>query len=197
MNSQKDQGSQSSPSIDNYINELTEDILILSEEETSASTIHYDPQRWVVLCAFNLVTFSSALAWITFAPSANRFSEYYELNSHFYIDSLSTVYMLTYPIFLLPALSVSKYFYKRELARNKVSFDASGNEANGKAKSIGYGLRGSLITAIILHVVGCWLRFLGGKIFLLSVARAGFSLSVPGFYSRDASSAFQCVVQTQ
>ncbi|KAJ9088844.1 Feline leukemia virus subgroup C receptor- protein 2 [Entomophthora muscae] len=166
MDSHNEQGLQSNPILEMNAKEFTVDEEI-SLDETDASTIQYDPRRWAVLCAFNLVTFSSNLAWLTFAPSANRFSEYYEMASHFYVDSLSTVYMLTYPVFLLPALTVSSYFYKRELSKNGSSLDASEAGSTEKTKSIGYGLRGTLITAILLHASGCWLRFLGGKIFPL------------------------------
>lgn len=139
----------------------------LSIEETSASTIQYDPRRWAVLFLFNLVTFSSNLAWFTFAPSANRFSEYYGMKSHFYVDSLSTVFMLTYLVFFLPSLSSSRFFCKRELSKNNVRQESSEAESARKGKPFGYGLRGTLITAILLHTFGCWLRYLGGKIFPL------------------------------
>ncbi|KAJ9072829.1 Feline leukemia virus subgroup C receptor- protein 2 [Entomophthora muscae] len=68
--------------------------------------------------------------------------------------------MLTYLVFLLPALKVSEFFSKREMGR-------SGVMEPGTRQSIGYGLRGSLSTGIALHVIGCWFRYLGGTIFIV------------------------------
>ncbi|KAI9295638.1 MFS general substrate transporter [Neoconidiobolus thromboides FSU 785] len=120
--------------------------------------IKADKRRWLVLLLFSMVTFSSALAWITYAPSADTFSKYYHLESTYYINFLSTIYMITYPPFLLPALYLSQLFLSLEYKRyNKA--DNSG---------FGYGLKFALIFSCGLHVLGCWIRYLAFENFVVN-----------------------------
>ncbi|CAG8471162.1 4112_t:CDS:2 [Acaulospora morrowiae] len=90
---------------------------------------HY---RWVILLGFSLLSFSSACLWITFAPCLYIFTEYYS-QSPSYINFLSTIYMFTYIILLLPSLKF---------------FDI-------------YGLRFGVIFGAFLNALGAFIRFLG------------------------------------
>ncbi|CAG8675311.1 11701_t:CDS:2, partial [Dentiscutata heterogama] len=60
--------------------------------------------RWLILLGFSLLTFASACLWITFAPCLYIFMSYFS-QSPSSINSLSSVYMIMYPILLIPSIN--------------------------------------------------------------------------------------------
>lgn len=72
------------------------------------------PWRWVVLCAYMLITLVTQLQWLTHAPIARAAAVFYQgqfnPDSVFQIDFLAMSYMLLYLVFSIPAsLSISRF----------------------------------------------------------------------------------------
>ncbi|CAG8815228.1 3753_t:CDS:1, partial [Dentiscutata erythropus] len=88
--------------------------------------------RWMILLGFSLLTFSSACLWITFAPCLYIFMSYFS-QSPSSINSLSSVYMIMYPILLIPSIN----FFNT------------------------YGVKCSVIFGAFLNSLGAFFRFLG------------------------------------
>ncbi|CAG8502815.1 2017_t:CDS:2 [Scutellospora calospora] len=88
--------------------------------------------RWLILLGFSLLTLSSACLWITFAPCLYIFMSYFSQTPSS-INSLSSVYMIMFPILLIPSI---KFFNK-------------------------YGIKTSIIFGAFLNALGAFLRYLG------------------------------------
>ncbi|KAL1919280.1 uncharacterized protein VTP21DRAFT_1972 [Calcarisporiella thermophila] len=99
--------------------------------------------RWLHLFAFALLSFTSASLWITFAPLLFVFSSYYHV-SPAAINFLSTIYMVTYPIFFYPALRL---------------FSDAQNDC------LGGGLRRGVLVGGLLNAAGAAIRYAGNSLF--------------------------------
>src|SRR4051794_30085425 len=103
------------------------------EKITTAKEKNSSNRRWMVLASFSLLSFSNAVLWITFGPCLFIFMDYYKQKTTSYINALATVYMVVYPILLLPVL---KIFEK-------------------------WGLRQGVLIGAFLNALGTFLRFMG------------------------------------
>ncbi|RIA96071.1 major facilitator superfamily domain-containing protein [Glomus cerebriforme] len=90
-------------------------------------------RKWIVLASFSLLSFSNAVLWITFGPCLYIFMAHYNQTTPSYINALATVYMVVYPILLLPILKI---------------FDK-------------WGLRQGVLIGAFLNALGTFLRFMG------------------------------------
>ncbi|CAJ0763614.1 5220_t:CDS:2, partial [Entrophospora sp. SA101] len=106
---------------------------ILSQNLIKKEHITTSRRRWIVLLGFSLLTFSSACLWITFAPCLYIFMHHYSQATPSYINSLSTIYMIMYPILLLPSLKIFAV----------------------------WDLHGGLLFGAFLNSLGSFVRFLG------------------------------------
>lgn len=88
--------------------------------------------RWLILLGFSLFTFASACMWITFAPCLYIFMSYFSQTPSS-INSLSSIYLLLYPILFIPS---SKFFNT-------------------------YGIKFGVIFGAFLNSLGALLRYLG------------------------------------
>ncbi|KAI8066883.1 major facilitator superfamily domain-containing protein [Gongronella butleri] len=95
--------------------------------------------RWVVLLAFCTFSLSSALMWVTFAPCLYVFTDYFFGKSDTVtvnaIHSLSTVYMLLYPLVVHFTFPVFEYRHG--------------------------GLRRGILVGALLNMAGGTIRYLG------------------------------------
>nr|CAG8575309.1 2654_t:CDS:2 [Entrophospora candida] len=114
-------------------NEVNGRTSILSQNLIKEEHITTSRRRWIVLLGFSLLTFSSACLWITFAPCLYIFMHHYSQATPSYINSLSTIYMIMYPILLLPSLKIFAV----------------------------WDLHGGLLFGAFLNSLGSFVRFLG------------------------------------
>ncbi|PKY38488.1 MFS general substrate transporter [Rhizophagus irregularis] len=105
-----------------------------TQESRTVSTNNIKSKRkWIVLASFSFLSFSNAVLWITFGPCLYIFMAHYNQITPTYINALATVYMVVYPILLLPVLKI---------------FDK-------------WGLRQGVLIGAFLNALGTFLRFLG------------------------------------
>ncbi|CAB4495709.1 uncharacterized protein OCT59_005674 [Rhizophagus irregularis] len=105
-----------------------------TQESRTVSTNNIKSKRkWIVLASFSFLSFSNAVLWITFGPCLYIFMAHYNQITPSYINALATVYMVVYPILLLPVLKI---------------FDK-------------WGLRQGVLIGAFLNALGTFLRFLG------------------------------------
>ncbi|CAG8600356.1 5953_t:CDS:2 [Cetraspora pellucida] len=101
----------------NITNDDTIDVTIDATSPLLPSTFNSNTKlsstyRWVILLGFSLLTFASACLWITFAPCLYIFMSYFSQTPSG-INSLSSIYMITYPILLIPSIKLfNKYGIK-------------------------------------------------------------------------------------
>jgi MFS family permease len=109
--------------------------VVVSPSSTQESTNNNitSNRKWIVLASFSLLSFSNAVLWITFGPCLYIFMAHYNQTTPSYINALATVYMVVYPILLLPVLKI---------------FDK-------------FGLRQGVLIGAFLNAFGTFLRFLG------------------------------------
>ncbi|KAI8986581.1 major facilitator superfamily domain-containing protein [Pilobolus umbonatus] len=105
--------------------------------------------RWFILLTFSLYSFSNSLMWITFAPCLYLFTQYYFQSQSTYtlnaINSLSSVYMLIYPI----AISFTfKYFEDKKDQEQSTYYPSN-------------GLRKGIMIGIVLNTAAGGIRYLG------------------------------------
>ena len=117
-----------------YLSEKSENKL---QEETSSllndkETLVVYKSRWLALGVFMLHMISNNAIWITFSPIASIVQCYYEV-SLFWINALSWIYMLTYTLFIIPAM----WFLER------------------------FGLKWTAVVGGCMNAAGAWLRFVG------------------------------------
>jgi hypothetical protein len=60
--------------------------------------------RWWQLAMFSLLTFINGFQWIAFAAKSDTFQAFFGASSALSINVLSAVYMIAYPVVLIPAL---------------------------------------------------------------------------------------------
>lgn len=81
--------------------------------------------RWVVLIVFVANLAVTNTIWITFAPIADVVRCYYHV-SDFWVNSLSTVYMATYILFIIPSVWLLNRFGLRTTSVIAACFSAAG-----------------------------------------------------------------------
>ncbi|KAK9764621.1 Feline leukemia virus subgroup C receptor- protein 2, variant 2 [Basidiobolus ranarum] len=121
--------------------EMSEQQPLLKSSQKSQYAL--ENKRWLILFAFSILSFSSAAMWITFAPCQAIFMEFFGQQSTFYVNSLSTIYMMVYPILFLPSLWVFEF-------------------GQSSAASQGGGLRQVILVGASLNCLGALFRFFGG-----------------------------------
>ncbi|GBC02205.1 hypothetical protein RclHR1_00450040 [Rhizophagus clarus] len=111
-------------------------LLITPSNTQESRTVSIDnitsKRKWIVLASFSILSFSNAVLWITFGPCLYIFMDHYN-RTPFYINALATVYLVAYPILLIPVLKI---------------FDK-------------WGLRQGVLIGAFLNAFGTFLRFLG------------------------------------
>ncbi|KAI8338417.1 major facilitator superfamily domain-containing protein [Chlamydoabsidia padenii] len=112
--------------------------------------------RWFVLLSFSFFSFSSALMWVTFAPCLYIFVDYYFQHSSPLttnaIHSLSSVYMLLYPLvihFTFPVFDDAIVKTNNDLGHLS-SFVVPGS-----------GLKRGILIGAVLNFLGASIRWLG------------------------------------
>ncbi len=113
------------------------ELISSSNTQRTRTTVHNKDKnpsnrRWIVLTSFSLLSFSNAVLWITFGPCLYIFMNHYQRTPSS-INALATVYMIVYPILLLPVLKI---------------FDK-------------WGLRQGVLIGAFLNSFGTFLRFMG------------------------------------
>ncbi|CAI2167425.1 18016_t:CDS:2 [Funneliformis geosporum] len=112
--------------------QLDSSIALISQRTKTTVHKNLSNRRWFVLASFSLLSFSNAVLWITFGPCLYIFMDHYQQTPST-INALATVFMIVYPIFLVPILKI---------------YDK-------------WGLRQGVLVGAFLNAFGTFLRFMG------------------------------------
>ncbi|CAG8552731.1 5751_t:CDS:2 [Funneliformis caledonium] len=111
-----------------------QEVALITPNTQRKTTVHKNlsNRKWFVLTSFSLLSFSNAVLWITFGPCLYIFMEHYQQTPST-INALATVFMIIYPILLIPVLNI---------------YDK-------------WGLRQGILVGAFLNAFGTFLRFMG------------------------------------
>ncbi|CAG8566360.1 11300_t:CDS:2 [Funneliformis mosseae] len=111
-----------------------QEVALITPHTQRKTTVHKNlsNRKWFVLTSFSLLSFSNAVLWITFGPCLYIFMEHYQQTPST-INALATVFMIIYPILLVPVLNI---------------YDK-------------WGLRQGILVGAFLNAFGTFLRFMG------------------------------------